>query len=423
MNSIFALVDCNNFFVSCERVANPQLNNLPVIVLSNADGCVVSRSNEAKRLGIAMGVPFFQIRDLVKQHSVVALPANFALYGDLSAQVMDIITNEFPEVAIYSVDEAFIDLTFFQANFDLYKLCVKLNQKIAKNTGIPVSIGIAPTKTLSKIANHIVKSNNIPNRVLYLQNQQQISNILAELEIRDIWGIGRKLDKRLRAMGVYTAQDLINLSPRVIAQAFNIYVQRTVLELQGISCIKLHDSAIKKQIMVSRSFKYRLTEIAEINEALSTYVSMACEKLRAQHSAARGIYVFLHTSLHGEFADRYKNSIYINLPTPSFDTSVIIHAAKHGLEQIFKPNFLYKKVGIILCDLIDAHAMQMDLFMNDLQHSEELMHLLDKINQKFGRDTIQFAASGLIKPWKIRNTEGPDAHPITWHSMFSIPKK
>lgn len=423
MDSIFALVDCNNFFVSCERVANPKLNNLPVIVLSNADGCVVSRSNEAKRLDIAMGVPFFQIRDLVKQHGVVALPANFALYGDLSAQVMDIITNEFPDVAIYSVDEAFIDLTCFQANFDLYNLCVKLNQKIAKNTGIPVSIGIASTKTLSKIANHVVKTNNIPNRVLYLQTQQQISSILEELKIRDIWGIGRKLDKRLRAIGVYTAQDLINLSPRVIARAFNIYVQRTVLELQGISCIKLNDSAIKKQIMVSRSFKYRLTELAEIQEALATYASMACEKLRAQHSAARGVYVFLHTSLHAEFADRYKNSIYINLPTPSFDTSVIIHAAKDGLEQIFKPNYLYKKVGIILCDLIDAQAMQMDLFVDDLQHSEELMHLLDKINQKFGRDTIQFAASGLIKPWKIRNTDGPDAHPITWHSMFSAPKK
>lgn len=423
MDSIFALVDCNNFFVSCERVANPKLNNLPVIVLSNADGCVVSRSNEAKRLDIAMGVPFFQIRDLVKQHGVVALPANFALYGDLSAQVMDIITHEFPDVAIYSVDEAFIDLTCFQANFDLYNLCVKLNQKIAKNTGIPVSIGIASTKTLSKIANHVVKTNNIPNRVLYLQTQQQISSILEELKIRDIWGIGRKLDKRLRAMGVYTAQDLINLSPRVIARAFNVYVQRTVLELQGISCIKLNDSAIKKQIMVSRSFKYRLTELAEIQEALATYASMACEKLRAQHSAARGVYVFLHTSLHAEFADRYKNSIYINLPTPSFDTSVIIHAAKDGLEQIFKPNYLYKKVGIILCDLIDAQAMQMDLFVDDLQHSEELMHLLDKINQKFGRDTIQFAASGLIKPWKIRNTDGPDAHPITWHSMFSAPKK
>lgn len=418
-STMYALVDCNNFFVSCERVFNPKLKDRPVVVLSNNDGCVVSRSNEAKKLGIPMGEPFFKLRDLVRDHGLIALSSNFALYGDLSARVMSIITHFFPDVAIYSIDEAFIDLTTLQGNYDIVQYCINLGQKIEQYTGIPVSIGIAKTKTLAKVANHVAKRRDTSPRVFYLDSAKKTAETLAKFDISDIWGIGRQLKKKLNAMGVYTAAELLQLSDLVINTNFNVVMRRTILELRGICCIELRSGETnKQQIMVSRSFGQRVTELAYLQEALATYASMACEKLRAQGSIAGGIYVFLHTGLHGVPESVYKNSLYLKLPQRSADTRQIIHCAKLGLQQLFRPNFRYQKVGIILCDLSSAEDMQIDLFGHtNLEQSEELMNLIDSINQRFGRATVQFAAAGLEKPWKVQSARRTDGFTASWQEL------
>lgn len=417
---MYALVDCNNFFVSCERVFNPKLHNRPVVVLSNNDGCVISRSNEAKQLGIAMGEPYFKIRDLIRQHNVAVLSSNFALYGDLSSRVMNIIMHYFPQVFIYSVDEAFIDLSTLQHSFDIYNSCVILAQKVEQYTGVPVSIGLAVSKTLAKVANHVAKKQD-PNasRVFYLNNPQITAATLQNFAVGDVWGIGRKLQKKLHAMGIFTVEELIKLSPLIIKTNFNIVMQRTILELQGIDCIELKENTDnKKQIMISRSFGQRVTNLEHLQEALATYASMACEKLRKQGSTAGGIYVFLHTGLHGSPETVYRNSLYINLPHPSADTREIITIAKQGLQQLFKSGYRYQKVGIVLCDFAHADSMQIDLFGHvDLTHSEDLMHVVDNINKRFGRTTIQFAAAGIEKPWRTQATKLSTDFTSNWQTL------
>lgn len=416
---MYALIDCNNFFVSCERVFNPKLHNRPVIVMSSNDGCAVSRSNEAKKLGVAMGEPLFKIKDLVRKHNIATLSSNFALYGELSSRVMSIIRHYMPDVSVYSIDEAFVDLTSIQDSYDVYNLCLALGYKIEQYTGIPVSIGIANTKTLAKIANNVAKKQNIPGRVCYLDSDDKTATILAGCNVRDVWGVGRKLEKKLHAMGVATAAQLINLPPATMQTAFNIGLQRTILELQGVSCIELLDTnKNKKQIMVSRSFGQRETELAVLQEALVTYTSTACENLRKQKSTTGGFWVFLHTGLYGAAETVYRNSLYVKLPSYTCDTRTIIEYAKNGLQTLFRAGFRYQKVGIILCDLSDADTLQIDLFAhNDLEHGDELMQVLDQINGKLGRATVQFAAAGLNKTWKNQCRQHSGRFTSSWDEL------
>jgi DNA polymerase V len=401
---MFALVDCNNFFVSCERVFNPRLRNCPVIVLSNNDGCAVARSNEAKKLGIKMGAPLFTIRELVRKNQVQVLSSNFSLYGDLSARVMSIITQNMPEVEIYSIDEAFVDLTSLPPDVNLHNLCVDLVQKIQQYTGIPVSIGIGATRTLAKVANHIAKT-QIETRVYSLDNAEKTRQILQSFPVGEVWGIGRQWTKKLQAMSIKTVAQLIAMPDFTLQHSFNIVMQRLIQELRGVSCIKLHDALRNKQrIMVSRSFGHRLTDLPSIQEALATYVGMACAKLRQQNSITSGIYVFLNTGLHGAQEHIYKNTIYIPLPIPTADTRVVLQFAKCGLKKLFKHGYRYKKTGVILCDLSDAATCQFDIFNDhNLKQSENLMQVLDNINATLGRSTMQFAAAGLDKNWKIKS--------------------
>lgn len=405
LSTIYALVDCNNFFVSCERVFNPKLHNRPVVVLSNNDGCVVARSNEAKSLGIAMGEPLFQMRDLVRKHNVAVLSSNFALYGDLSARVMSVIKSCLPEVDIYSIDEAFADLTSLQLSQDLTGLCLDLAIKIQKYTSIPVSIGIAPSMTLAKVANHVAKKGLMPQRVFCLDSKEKIQQVLTEFKVQDVWGIGRQYTKKLHAMGIYTARELSLLQETNVRRMFNIVMWRTIQELNGIDCIELQDAKVsKQQIMVSRSFGLRVTELPLLQEALSTYISMACEKLRKQDSVAGGAYVFLHTGLHGVAESVYKNSTYIEFPSRTSDTREIIHWAKIGLQQLFRTGYRYQKVGVILCDFARADSMQLDIFAHtNIERSESVMSLIDQINHKLGRATVQFAAAGLEKSWRMQS--------------------
>jgi len=416
---IYALVDCNNFFVSCERVFNPKLCNRPVVVLSNNDGCAVARSNEAKQLGIAMGEPFFKIKDLVRRHNIAVLSSNFALYGDLSSRVMSIIQEAVAAVEIYSIDEAFLNLTDLENSACVYKTCRDLSFKIEKYTGIPVSIGIAPSRTLAKMANHVAKKQNISGRVFHLDCTAKINTMLADFKIRDIWGIGHQNEKKLHNISINTAAELAKLPEATVKRIFSISMWRTVQELHGISCIKLSDNSVnKKQIMVSRSFGHRVTELQKLQEALTTYVSSAAEKLRAQQSISGGLYVFLHTGLHGATESIYKNSLYVPLPSHSNDTRTLIHYAKQGLQELFKVGYRYQKVGVILCDLSSATNMQCDMFVDQkLQLNDSLMTVIDTINKKLGKASIQFAAAGLEKSWQMQSNKKSSNFTSSWEGL------
>ena len=334
---------------------------------------------------------------------------------------MSIIASKIPDIEIYSIDEAFLDLSNMQ-NFDVFKICADLLLEIKKCTGVPVSIGIANSKTLAKVAAHVAKKQAQYNGVFNLDSVTQINSVLSNLPVRDIWGIGRQLEKKLQTIGVVTAGDLVSLPEVMLKKTFNSAVQRTVQELKGLACIKLKDNIFnKKQIMVSRSFGDRVATIDKLNEALSTYASMACEKLRKQNSVAGGLYVFLHTGLHGATETIYKNSAYIQLPTPSFDSRYIVQQAKYGLNTLFRAGYRYKKVGIILCDLQSAEHLQIDLFENvDLSRSQNLMTVIDQLNQKLGRDTVQFAAAGLDKTWKMKNTHKSQNYTGDWNELLMV---
>lgn len=415
---IYALVDCNNFFVSCERVFNPKLCNRPVIVLSSNDGCTVARSNEAKQLGIAMGEPFFKIKDLVRRHNIAVLSSNFALYGDLSSRVMSIIQETIAQVEIYSIDEAFLNLSDLEDQACVYKTCKDLNLKIEKYTGIPVSIGIASSRTLAKIANHVAKK-NITERIFHLDNQSIINTTLTNCKIRDIWGIGRQYEKKLHTLGITTAAELAKLPESMVKRIFSVPMWRTIQELNGIPSIELRDNtASKKQIMVSRSFGHRVTALSELQEALATYVSSAAEKLRAQQSLAGGLYVFMHTGLHGASESIYKNSLYIPLESHSSDTCTLIYHAKQGLKKLFKNGYRYQKVGVVLCDLSNADNKQCDMFADqNLQHNDNLMATIDNINKKLGKSSIQFAAAGLEKSWRVQSNNRSSDFTSSWQGL------
>lgn len=407
---MFALVDCNNFFVSCERVFNPKLKNVPVIVLSNNDGCAIARSNEVKQLGIAMGSPLFKIKHLVRKHKIVVLSSNFPVYGNLSARIMHIIRSYAPQVEVYSVDEAFINL---QGISDREAFCKQLVKIIDAYTGVPVSIGIGKTRTLAKVANHIAKKRAIDSRVFLLDNLQELQKI----EVGDVWGIGRRLEQHLQTLGVYSAAELASMADATIKQLFNVVVLRTVRELRGIPCIELQDQSINKgQIMVSRSFGSRITELTVMQEAIATHASTACIKLRKQNLVAGGMHVFLNTGLHGD--EVYKNSLYIKFASVTADTRFIISQAKELLRKLFRVGYAYKKVGVILTDLASGDTMQFDIFghTNHLQ-SEKLMQAVDNINKLLGRDTIQFAAAGLGKEWRMRSNNRTPNYTGAWDQI------
>lgn len=395
--------------MSCERVFNPKLRNRPVIVLSNNDGCAVARSNEVKQLGIPMGAPLFTIKHLVRKHRITVLSSNFSIYGNLSARIMHIIQSNAPQVEVYSVDEAFIDLSGIE---DQYNFCVALGTTIERCTGVPVSIGIAPTHTLAKVANSFAKK-QVGNRVFLLNDTKLLQQVL----VGDVWGIGPQLQKRLHAIGIFKVGELINLPDATIKELFNVVMLRTVYELRGISCIELQDQTVNKdQIMVSRSFGKRVTDLAVMQEAIATHASSACVKLRQQKLVCKGIQVFLHTSLHIE--ELYKNARHLSLPSATSDTRVIIQYAKQLLKDLFLPGYPYKKVGIILTDLSYAARMQLDLFEHqEIKRTENLMRAVDRVNHLLGRNTLQFAAAGLHKEWQMRSENRTQNYTGDWNQL------
>lgn len=414
---MFALIDCNNFYASCERLFRPDLSNKPIVVLSNNDGCVIARSNEAKALGIVMGVPFFQIKALCRQHRVHVFSSNFTLYGDLSQRVMSTIEQSWPDVEIYSIDEAFLDLST-QGMHIHSAFCQKLQKKILKDTGIPTSIGIGQTKTLTKIANHICK------RVLKIpvfDVMPQREFWLRQIAIGDVWGIGRRWGQKLKQQGIHTAYDLSTSNIHLLKKQCNVVIMRTAMELQGIACGGLEETKAKQSIMSSKSFGQMQTDFSAIAESLSSHCARAVEKLRQQHLVAQRIVVFVHTNRFREDLAQHCQSIEMTFTHATDDLRLMTGTAKRCLQQIFKPGYHYKKAGVCLEDLRAKNPRQLDLFhlQSDaaVKETERFMSVLDSINQRFGRHTMRLAAEGHHQPWAMRAELKSPAYTTRWSDL------
>lgn len=417
---MFALIDCNNFYASCERLFRPDLKDVPIVVLSNNDGCCIARSNEAKALGIAMGEPYFKIKNLCKQHGVKAFSSNYTLYGNISHRVMCTIEDSWPHVEIYSIDEAFIDLGSLPANSH-EDFCKQLQKKILLHTGIPVSIGIGATKTLAKAANYLCKKiYKIP--VFKIDSNRE--QLLQQISAGDIWGVGRKWAKKLMTRGIYTAYDLATTNLHILKKNFNVVLMRTAMELQGISCGGLQEEEPKQSIMSSKSFGQMQVQCASIAESISSHCARAVEKMRGQNLVAQRMTVFVHTNRFREDLAQHFQSMEFSFINPTDDLRLITKIAKRCLQRIFKAGFYYKKAGVCLGDLIPKNPRQIDMFhqLTDEQlcHTEQLMNVLDRINQKYGRSTIRLAAEGYSKPWAMRAELKSPAYTTRWSDVPQV---
>ncbi|MGX6642166.1 Y-family DNA polymerase [Legionella pneumophila] len=413
---MFALVDCNNFYVSCERLFKPALANKPILVLSNNDGCVIARSNEVKALGVQMGVPYFAVKALCKQHKVHVFSSNYTLYADMSRRVMSVLEDNWPAIEIYSIDEAFLDLnTLPQSEHD--EFCRKLQKTILRHTGIPVSIGIGATKTLAKLANHIAKKElRVP--VFNIQNQY---HWLDKIVVGEVWGIGRQWGKKLVQQGIYTAHDLAGMDLQLIKKLFSVVLQRTVLELRGVSCGSLQDFESRKSIISSKSFGSMQTEYSALAQAISSHCARAWEKLRHQKLMTCHLSIFIKTNRFRLDLPQYQQSIGFKLINPTDDLRHLIRCAKLCLRKIFRSGFHYQKVGVYLGDLIEKNCLQLDLFNQvsekELNQTERLMSVLDEINTKYGRHTLRLAAEGYVKPWAMRAQLRSPSYTTSWSEL------
>lgn len=416
---VFALVDCNNFYASCEKLFRPDLKDTPVVVLSNNDGCVVARSREAKSLGIKMGVPVFQIKAEMQRHGIFAFSSNYALYADLSSRVMRTLEEMAPRVEVYSIDEAFLDLTGIESALSLVEFGQQVRERIGHWIGITVCVGIAPTKTLAKLANHAAKKYPATQGVVDLTNPDRQRRLLALVPVDDVWGVGRRLSKRLNALGITTALDLANASPRAIRDQFSVVLERTVRELNGESCIELEEiSPTKKQIVCSRSFGVKVTQFELLREAVCEYATRATEKLRKEQQQAKVLTVFIRTSPFKDNEPQYSNSASGELLIPSCDTRDFIELANHLLKRIWKDGFRYAKAGVMLSDFYDPGMFQPGLFddVSTRANSQQLMSVLDSINQS-GAGKVFFAGQGTKKDWSMKREHLSPAYTTRWDQL------
>ena len=427
---MYALVDGNNFFVSCERVFRPSLNGLPVVVLSNNDGCAIARSNEAKALGIKMGAPWFQIRHLAESDGLVALSANFALYGDLSDRMMSLAAGLGPAQEVYSIDESFIDLTGVRG--DLVERSHKIRSRILQWVGIPCGIGIGSTKTLAKLANHVAKTaerkpGSYPASLAQVCNlatltPDELDTVMAATPVNEVWGVGRQITKQLTQSGIMTVLDLVRLDPAMVKRRWSVMLERTVRELQGMPCIDLeHAPAPKQEIACTRSFGHPITELRDLNEAVTEFASRAAQKLRKQGSTTSQVLVFIRTSPFREDA-QYSRSTTVPLLRPSADTAVVVQAALAGLKTIHKTGFNYAKAGVMLLDLQSDAVQQgeLDLEADDAKDRSELMSALDGINDRYGRGTLLMASAGLAgdkRVWAMKQERRTPGYTTRWEDM------
>jgi len=426
-NKVFFLIDVNNMYVSCERVFNPSLNNKSTIVLSNNDGCAVARSNEAKALGIKMGVPLFQIKDIVQQHNVIVLSSNYALYAEMSRRFHKIlgsyVTNS--EVENYSIDECFIDFSAYEKNFDLEKVGREMREKILKWLGLPVCVGIGRTKTESKIANYIAKKNSGFNNVCDLVNMDPCNKeyYFENIEVSEVWGVGRKYSKKLQSMGINTVLDLGCAEPREMQKKFSIVMARTIYELQGISCIEIeHTPPSKKQIVASRSFGGRVTELTNLKEAISMYAQDACKRLRDEGLLCGCMIAFVQSNPFDPNVPFYNKSITGSFSEPTDCAVDFVRAATRMLYDIYKEGIKYKKCGVVLTGLEPKSGHTYDL-LTDFGHIEKrecLMKAMDGIHSKFGKKKISVGPCYVPgRNWSM-SRDKLSRNPFQWDELLTI---
>jgi DNA polymerase V len=417
MKPQLALVDCNNFYVSCERVFRPDLKAVPVVVLSNNDGCAVSRSNEAKALGIRMGQPWFECKALADTHGIIALSSNYALYADMSNRVMSILSGYSPRHEVYSIDECFVDLT---GTPKLRDVSYQMRERVMQWTGIPVCVGIGPTKTLAKLANHIAKKHPRSKGVFNFNDLSEVQQekLLSQIEVSEVWGVGRRISTRLAAHGIYTVQDLRIAHIATLRAEFGVVIEKTQRELQGTVCVDLQEVVPdKQQIISSRSFGNTVTDLAVLKDAMSTFVANACVKLRAQGSHAALLQVFLHTNRFRKDQPQYNPCITVPLPQPTNDSLVVNRWADHLVGRMFKPGYAYKKAGVMLGDISPVGRYQTDWLEPAQATDTRLMNTLDKLNQRYGRGTVKVSTQGAHAGWQMRQERKSPDYTTNWGAL------
>lgn len=401
-----ALIDCNNFYVSCERVFQPRLEGVPVVVLSNNDGCVVARSQEVKALGVPMGEPWFKVEKLAQRHGIVAFSSNYTLYADLSNRVMAILSNFSPDQEVYSIDECFLDLTGFR-HLDLAAYGQEMRATLKQWVGLPVCVGIGASKTLSKIANHLAKKRPEYAGVCNLNEMsgQAVDALLAQIPVREVWGVGGRIERRLAPLGVKSVLDLKRADPKAIRGIFSVVLERTVAELNGEACLTLEElSPPKKQILCSRSFGKQVTALEDLEEAVTHYMTRAAEKLRRQRGVAQLASVFLRTNPFKEDAPQYQRGVTLPLPEATDDTRLLVRAVLPALRAIYRKGYAYQKAGVMLSELRPRARRQAGLFQNprDVERSQALMGAMDRLNARMGSGTVRLLGEGIIRPWGMK---------------------
>ena len=417
---MFALVDCNNFYASCERVFRPDLIGKPVVVLSNNDGCVIARSSEAKAVGVPMGAPAFEHEELFKKHNVHVFSANFALYGDMSNRVMNILSEYTPEIEIYSIDEAFLKLQGFE-KYNLQTYGQEMQCKVVKWTGISVSVGIAPTKSLAKVANRVAKKfPEKTNSVYIIDSEEKRIKALKWLKIEDVWGIGRQHAKRLNSINVNTAFDFTQLNDSWVKKNLAIVGLRLKHDLQGIPTLDMEMLQPKKTIATTRSFEKNYTEFEQLNERITTFAVSCAEKLRKQNSCCNSIMVFIHTNGNRHDLPQYSRNIVVKLPFPTNSSIELAKFANQALGRIFRKGFHYKKAGVIVMDLSPENQKQLKIFENSNTKHVPLMEAIDKINTSYGQQKIRLASQDLKRVWKMKQEKLSPRYTTNLNEIITI---
>ena len=414
-----ALIDCNSFYASCERIFNPKLLGKPIVVLSNNDGCIITRSAEAKALGIKMGEPYFKAKKIIEKNNVKVFSSNYSLYGDISQRVMEILLGFSPEVEIYSIDEAFLNFKGFK-NHELLTYCKHIRQTIKQWVGIPVSIGVGSTKTLSKIANHLAKKEADYEGICILKGDEKIEEALNRIEIGDVWGIGRRLSKFLRNYGVRTAKQFAFLDRRWIRKNMGVVGEKIQLELCGVSCLDLELlPSPKKSCCVSRSFSRPIEKIEELQESIANYGSRVAEKIREEGLIAQSMSIFVLTNHFNKKEKQYSSSIKLQLDYPTSDSKLIVKRAVEGIKRIYKEGYRYKKAGIILYELHSSSSVR-GLLDYDKPRTDSLMRSLDEINYRYGSATLRLAAEGIRRSWHMRREKVSPCYTTSFDQLMIV---
>ena len=420
MHRPIALVDCNNFYASCERLFQPALRGVPVVVLSNNDGCVIARSNEAKALGIVMGDPWHLVKDRHVGSGIIVRSSNYTLYGDLSARVMRVLSDFTPELEVYSIDEAFLGFGGFEDRLETHAR--QLRATVLQWTGIPVSVGIAPTKVLAKVANRTAKKDHASDGVCVLLTREAQDVALGRLELTDLWGVAGRLAERMRATGITTPLQLRDADPRMIRQSFSVVIERMVHELNGMPCLDLEQhSPDRKSIMATRSFGRPVALRRELEAAVATFVARAAEKMRRQGLATASLIVFCHTNRYRPDQRQYGATRHVQLTIATADTGRLTRAAMFGLECIWRDGFLYKKAGIVFPTLTKAKEVQGSLFIHpDNDRSKRLMASLDVLNRRYGRGTVAYGSAGTTQAWSLRTEHLSARYTTRWGDLLGV---